>query len=90
MSPPSDPPKRRKASEVIREHAHRLFDNLWPGGTDRVERARVAARSSQMAAEAWLDEEQQRREAFERDVLERLRQLEKHAHTHPNLRKAGA
>lgn len=77
MSPQSDPPQRPKASQWIRDTADRLFGNWGGDGVkDRFERMRVALRARQAAAEAYQDEEQQRREAFERDLLERVRRVE--------------
>lgn len=83
MSPTSEAPRRfPKASEWIREAADRLFGN-WAGEHKQgIERLRLALRARQSAAEAYLDEEQQRREAFERDLLERLKRVEDMAH-HP-------
>lgn len=80
----SDPPKRPKPSEWISAYADRLFAN-WGGNgvANDLQRLRLALRSRQSAAEAYQDEEQARREALERDLLERIRLLEKHAHTHP-------
>jgi hypothetical protein len=80
----SDPPRRYpKASAWIREAADRLFAD-WAGAhvPNALECVRLALRARLVAAEAYQDEEQQRREAFERDVLQRLRRVEAMAHQH--------
>jgi hypothetical protein len=83
----SDHPKRAKPSEAIKLAAERLFEN-WGGHlqSDPV-RSRLALRAQQVATASYYDEEQARRDAHERDVLRRLRELEQAAHTHPRAVK---
>lgn len=77
----SSTPPRRKPSQVIAEQAERIWE-AWGGPTMRqgLERLRTMLRARVAGVEAYLDEEATRREAFERDVRDRLVRLERVAH----------